>query len=180
MSKVADPGMSEEAVLDGTAQGWAHWLAVIDATGGRDMSHAEIAAWLRTQDVPGWWCQMVAVGYERMIGRRAVGQRCDGEFAASASKTYAGDKDEALAAWLSLVAERTEFAGALATSEPRVTQSEKWRYWRVDLEGGSRATVHFSDKAAGKATIGVDHQKLASKEAADEAKAFWKSLFAMV
>ena len=39
--------------------------------------------------VPGWWAQTVTVGYERIKGLRAVGQRRDGSFEANKSRTFA-------------------------------------------------------------------------------------------
>ena len=39
--------------------------------------------------VPGWWAQTVTVGYERIKGLRAVGQRRDGTFEANKSRTFA-------------------------------------------------------------------------------------------
>jgi hypothetical protein len=39
--------------------------------------------------IPGWWSQTVAVGYERIKGLRAIGQRMDGSFEASKSRTFA-------------------------------------------------------------------------------------------
>lgn len=170
--------MADERVLEATGRDWAAWKAHLDATGAADMSHAEIAKTLRDEDVPHWWSQMVTVGYERMIGRREVGQTCAGTFAANVSKTFAGDKDDALAAWQDVVAGRVDYAGAVTGEEPRVTQSDKWRYWRVDLDNGTRVTVHFSDKAGGKSTIGVNHEKLVDADSVAEAKAFWKGLFA--
>ena len=175
---MADPGMADAPVTEATGRDWAGWKAHLDEAGAAGMSHAEIARLLKGEGVPAWWSQMVTVGYERMIGRREVGQTCAGTFAANASKTFPGDKDEALAAWQNLVGERTDFAGAVAGEEPRVTQSDNWRYWRVDLDNGSKVTVHFSDKAGGKSAIGVNHEKLADADAVAAAKAFWKGLFA--
>lgn len=174
---MADAGMADERVLEATGRDWAAWRSYLDGKGAADMDHAAIARMLKSEGVKPWWSQMVTVGYERMIGRREVGQTCAGSYAANVSKTFAGEMDDALAAWQELVGERTDYAGAVAGEEPRVTQSEKWRYWRVDLDNGSKVTVHFSDKAGGKSTIGVNHEKLADADAVANAKLFWKDLF---
>lgn len=178
MTQPGDPGMADAAVAAATGRDWAGWQAHLDERGASAMPHAEIARMLRSDGVPHWWSQMVTVGYERMIGRRAMGQTCAGTFAANVSKTYPGDMDAALAAWQALVGDRVDFTGAVTGEEPRVTQSEKWRYWRVDLDNGSKVTVHFSDKPGGKTAIGVNHEKLADAAAVDAAKVFWKDLFA--
>ncbi len=71
-------GMSDQAVIAATGRDWSAWRIYVDACDARDKSHKEIARELSAAGVPGWWAQMVTVEYERMIGRRAVGQRCGG------------------------------------------------------------------------------------------------------
>jgi len=174
----SDAGMSDVAVKAATGRDWAEWRQTLDSLGAAQLSHKEIVELVSQQGVGRWWQQMVTVGYERLTGKRAAGQRCDGKFVANASRTVAGDKDTALAKWLAVVDGLTEFDGTFAESEPRQTQSEKWRYWRIDLEDGSKVSVVISDKAGGKAVVAVDHQRLADKVTGDRAKTFWKSLLA--
>ena len=74
-------GMSDEAVKAATGKDWSQWHAFLDASGAAEKSHKQIALDLHAAGVPGWWAQMVTVGYERMIGRRAVEvvlERCAG------------------------------------------------------------------------------------------------------
>ena len=53
------------------------------------MSHGEIAQLVNEKyKVDGWWSQMVTVGYERIKGLRARGQRRDGTYEASKSRTF--------------------------------------------------------------------------------------------
>lgn len=173
---MADAGMADERVLEATGRDWAGWNDHLDAQGAADMDHAAIARLLKAEGVKPWWSQMVTVGYERLIGRREVGQTCTGTFSANASRTIVGTMDSARDAWAALHAERAEYAGAVATCEPRLTESEKWRYWRVDLDDGSRVAVMFSDKSGGKVTVAVNHDKLSSIDEIAKAKAFWKPL----
>lgn len=64
-------GVRTEAVLKATGRAWDEWLRVLDRAGARRMPHQEIAALLaRKFAVPGWWCQMVTVGYEQARGLR--------------------------------------------------------------------------------------------------------------
>jgi hypothetical protein len=173
-----DPGMSDEAVKAATGRDWAQWRDTLDRLGAALLDHKQVVELVSSQGVGRWWQQMVTVGYERMTGKRAAGQRCDGAFTANASRTVAGDKDEALAKWLAVVDGMSEFAGVFAEAEPRQTRSEKWRYWRIALEDGSKVTVMCSDKAGGKAVVAVDHERLADQETAARAKLYWKSLLA--
>jgi hypothetical protein len=174
----SDAGMSDEAVKAATGRDWAEWRRTLDSLGAAQLTHQEIVGVVSNHGVGRWWQQMVTVGYERLTGKRAAGQRCDGAFSANASRTLAGDKDVALAKWIAVVEGMTEFDGIFAASEPRQSQSEKWRYWRIDLENGSKVSVMFSDKAGGKSVIAVDHERLADQEAVGRAKAFWKPLLA--
>ena len=173
---MADAGMADERVLEATDRDWAAWKSYLDSKGGADMDHAAIARLLKDEGVKPWWSQMVTVGYERMIVRREVGQTCAGTFSANASRTIPGTMDSTREAWAALNAERAEYAGAVAEGEPRLTESEKWRYWRVDLDDGSKVSVMFSEKPGGKATVAVNHDKLSSADDVARAKAFWKPL----
>jgi len=56
-------------------------------------SHASVlVAHIREKyKTPGWWTQMVAVGYERIRGLRAHGQKRSGEWSLTKSKTIAAN-----------------------------------------------------------------------------------------
>src|SRR5262245_39510968 len=74
-------GMSDAAVKEKTGRTWAGWVATLDRAGAHEWPHAKIAQYLSKEcAVPPWWSQMVTVGYERIKGLRAVGQRRDGAF----------------------------------------------------------------------------------------------------
>ena len=174
------PGPSDAAVAQATGRDWAGWRAHLDALGAAELPHAAIVRALEPVIASGWWRQSVTVGYERMIGRRETGQRCAGDFAASASRSVAGDMDAALARWQALVAGRAEFAGVPVAGEPRISSSDKWRYWRIDLADGGRVTVTFNDKPGGKAAVAVEQAKLADAAEGAAAKAFWKELLGLL
>ncbi len=173
-----DPGLSDEAVRAATGRSWQEWKAFLDAGGAADLSHAKIVEMVSEAGIGRWWRQMVAVGYERMVGKRAPGQACNGSFSANASRTLTGDKDQALALWCAAVEGLEEFNDALATAAPRQSQTETWRYWRLDLEDGSKVSVVISDKSAGKATIAIGHDKLLDAAAKTKATLYWKSVLA--
>ena len=63
------------------------------------MPHKEIAALLNERHgVPGWWSQMVTVGYEQARGLRQKHQTTEG-YQASASKSFAVPVSKLYAAW---------------------------------------------------------------------------------
>lgn len=167
--------ISDKAVMAATGKPLSEWIVVLEALGAAQIPHKAIATLLhRDHNIDGWWSQMLTVEYERSIGRREVGQRCDGAYAASASKTIAGTMDDALAAWGQLVAKRTEFAGVEITGEPRISRTEKWRYWRADLADSSKLAIDIYDKPGGKAVLAINHEKIADAEAAAGWKTFWR------
>ncbi len=168
---------SDEAVRAATGRGWQEWHAVLDALGAAQLPHRDIAARLATDHgVADWWAQTITVEYERSVGRRDMGQRCDGAFTAGATKTLPQSIDDALAAWERLVAGRTEFDGVAITGAPRITRTDRWRYWRVNLADGSRLAIVIGAKpgATPKAGLAVNHEGVPSKAAAERWKAYWK------
>ncbi len=72
-------GTRDELIKEKTGCTWERWVYALDRRGAGKMSHGEIAELVRTKyKVDGWWAQSVTVGYERIKGRRARGQRLDG------------------------------------------------------------------------------------------------------
>ena len=111
-------------------------------------------------------------------------QRCDGSFAASASKTLSGTLDEVADAWAAFAEGLYEVDGvAFADEEPRRTATEKWRYWRTELENGAAVSVNISAKSPAKdgtpkVVLAVETTRLNSSEQADQFKAAWKAVLA--
>ena len=59
-----------------TGRVWDEWFALLDAWGGVERPHPEIARWLNQEHgIPGWWAQGVTVAYEQARGLRAPRQR---------------------------------------------------------------------------------------------------------
>lgn len=183
------------------------WVAWLDERGARDMGHAEIAKLLLPEITaadgelgdgskssnPAWWAQGVTVHYEQAIGRRAVGQRCDGAWSASASKTLPGDmdavRDRFAEHMTGVFADRgglhpgADGAPVVADDEPKQSDTDKWRYWRCPMADGPRIAVTVQTKAPGKdgavkSTLAVNHDSLADEAARDRVKAWWKDVLA--
>ena len=167
--------VSDDAVLRATGKPLAIWIAWLDERGASDLSHKEIAILLnREEGVSGWWAQNLTVSYEQHIGRRVPGQDCDGEFSVAVSKTLKGTMDDALARWIDLVGDRTEFSDIAMTRGPETSKTEKWRYWRAGLGDGSRVNVNIYQKAPGKASLGIEHEKLESSDQVEHWRSYWK------
>jgi hypothetical protein len=83
-------GKSDAIIKEKTGCSWERWVKVLDHAKAHTWPHREIAKHVvEKYEIPGWWAQTVTVGYERIKGLRAVGQRRDGSFEANKSKTFA-------------------------------------------------------------------------------------------
>ncbi len=82
-------GRSDEIIKAKTGCTWVRWVKALDRAKAHTWPHREIAKDVNEKyKVPGWWAQTVTVGYERIKGLRAVGQRRDGSFEANKSRTF--------------------------------------------------------------------------------------------
>lgn len=167
--------LSEEALIAATGRGWADWKRELEQADAGELSHAGIARLLaEAHGVPGWWAQNLAVRFEQETGRRAPGQSCRGDFQASASRTMAGDLDEVFTRVCAHMAPLDALDGCSFAAPAETSATEKWRYWKVRLADGSRASVHVSVKSPGKVGVGVSHEKLDDPEAVARWKSWWK------
>ena len=161
-----------EGVEAKTGRTWESWFALLDEWGATGRKHPEVVRWLTGElDVDGWWAQSVTVAYEQARGMRAPGQRADGMYAVSASKTVSAPVDELFRAFAD-ESLRSRWLGdhelTVRTTRPGVSITAVW-------EGGpTRLTIAFIDKGETKSTIALDHGKIETAREADELKAFWR------
>lgn len=174
--------MNTEAYERATKRPWAEWITLLDELGARELEHQAIVPLVQREleqldlKSPGWWAQGITIAYEQHIGRRLPGQKPDGSFASSASRSYPGSMDDANFAWTALVKDRTSFVELDVADGPSASATPKWRYWRCTLADDSRVNVTINEIGPAKSRVSVEHSKLTSTEAADEAKFFWKLL----
>lgn len=158
----------------GTGTALSTWTQRIEAAGGRELDHAAIARLLPERwEVSEWWAQAVTVAYEQVIGRRVVGQSCDGDFAASASRTVPGDPDAVRTRWDAFmsVARRAE----LGLEQPRLSETARWRYWRAAADDGTRLSVNITAKDEGRSTLGIEHKGIETAVGREAWKTLWKT-----
>src|SRR3954452_10353756 len=83
-------GRSDAALQKSTGCTWERWVKSLDHKKAYTWPHREIAKYVHEKyEIPNWWAQTVTVGYERIKGLRAIGQRRNGSFETSKSKTLA-------------------------------------------------------------------------------------------
>lgn len=167
-----------EAIEKATQRSWSEWVAWIDERGGRDLKHPEIVKKVYPEleditDKPGWWAQGVTVAYEQHIGRRVAGQRGDGTFEVSISKTLDVAREEAFAQCLELLSGVTELNGRVIDNV-RTSETPVRSYWRCSLSDGSKLTFSVEQKSPGRTLLVVAHASLRDADEAAAWREFWK------
>lgn len=173
-AKKNERSMSDAKVAAKTGKKWADWFRILDKAGARKMAHREIAALLYTKHrVPGWWCQMVTVEYERARGLRALHQTAAG-FVANSSRTFDASAGALYKAWTD-ARSRRRWLGAAKFTVSTANKSKNLRMvWGT---GPQRVEVYFTPKSAGRCTMTVQHSKLAGAKDVARQKKFWSAAF---
>ncbi|MEX0780561.1 MAG: SRPBCC domain-containing protein [Balneolales bacterium] len=81
--------ISDESVQKATGKIWDQWVAFLDDLDGQNLTHKELVNLLEKHGEieSEWWRQSVTVGYEKLKGKRVVGQTKDTGFQVGAQKT---------------------------------------------------------------------------------------------
>jgi hypothetical protein len=169
---------SDEVVGRNTGRTWDEWFALLDDWGGAQRPHLEIARWIaETHAVPGWWAQGVTVAYEQARGRRVPGQRCDGDFSVSASKTVAVPVERLFEAFVDAQLRERWLPGApfeIRTARSGKSLRANW------ADGSTRVAVNFSALGDAKSQAALQHERLPDAETADEMKTYWRRQVAVL
>jgi len=162
-------GMSDAAVKKATGCTWESWVNALDYAKADTLAHAEIAKYVKKHfKTPDWWTQMVVVGYERIKGLRAHGQRRDGTYEVSKSKTVAAPIGDLFDAFKD-AQRRAEWLDAPV----EVRSATKNKSIRIRWSDGTPVDVGLFSKGAGKSQVAIGHRKLSSEEDATRLKSFW-------
>jgi len=163
--------MSDEAIRRRTGRGWEEWFDLVDAWGGIERPHAEIARWLSDeQGIQGWDAQAVTVTYERARGLRAVGENAQG-FTVTASKTVDVPVERLYEAFVDESLRRRW----LPEAELRMRTAIEAKSARFDWgDGETRVNVWFESKGEAKSAAALQHERLPDGEEADRMKGYWR------
>ena len=162
-------GVADATIAARTGRTWQEWVRVLDADNAAAMPHRDIARLLRDRHgVGSWWSQSVTVGYERIKGLREPGQRRDGVYEASKSRTFDVPVGRLFRAWF-VAATRRRWIGEPAT----VRTARAPKAMRLQWPDGTLVIAGFTAKGAGRSVVALTHTKLASRAAADGARAAW-------
>lgn len=162
-------GMTDATVTAKTGCGWEKWVYVLDKARAFEKPHAEIVALVRKYKVGPWWGQMVAVGYERIRGLRARGQRRNGTFEVNKSKTVG----RPLTAVYQAFAQKRLRDRWLTGASFEVRSATPRKAFRLNWADGTSVEVLFVSKGRGKTQVTVQHMRLPDQAAATRQKGFW-------
>jgi hypothetical protein len=134
------------------------------------MSHRDIVALVNEKyKVEDWWSQTVTVGYERIKGLRTLGQRRDGTYETSKSRTFNVPVTTLFDAWADARIRRRWLNGASVN----VRTATAPKSMRLDWTDRSIIAVGFLAKGKSKSAVAVQHTKLPDKESAQNLKQYW-------
>lgn len=164
-------GMSNASVKKATGRNWNEWVRVLDTEKSAEKSHRDIAKYVKSLGTPDWWSQMVTVGYERIRGLRERGQKREGTYEATKSRTFA----------VPLAKLYSAFANARVRAkwlpDVKVRTSSVNKSMRLGMDDGTLVAVGFFAKGEGKTSVAIGHSKLRDKETAAKMKAWWAERF---
>jgi hypothetical protein len=163
-------GMKDDAISAKTGRTWQQWVRALDADGAAAMPHGDIAKIVHGKyHVGDWWAQSVTVGYERIKGLRERGQRRNGMYDASKSRTFNVPVNTLFDAWADDAARRRWLGRVKAV----VRTARASKSMRLQWPDGTIVAVGFTAKGHGKSTVALTHEKLGDRAASGKAKEYW-------
>lgn len=163
-------GTSDATIKAKTGCTWERWVKSLDHHGAEQMSHRDIAALVNQKyKIDGWWSQTVTVGYERIKGLRARGQRRDGSYEATKSRTFNVPVTTLFEAWADALL-RNRW---LDDSRVKVRTATAPKSIRLGLADGSIIAVGFLAKGKTKSSVALAQAKLPDRDTADRRKQYW-------
>jgi hypothetical protein len=163
-------GISDRSLKEKTGCTWERWVVALDRHGAERMSHPDIAALVsKKYKIDGWWSQTVTVGYERIKGLRARGQRRDGTYEATRSRTFNVPVTTLFDAWADARVRRRWLNGASV----KVRTAMAPKSMRLDWTDRGIIAVGFTSKGKSRSAVALAHTKLPDRETADRFKAYW-------
>ena len=163
-------GIGNRRLEEKTGCPWERWVPMLDGFGAAEMPHREIAALVQRKfKISDWWSQTVTVGYERIKGRRAIGQRIDGRYEAGKSRTFPVPVTTLFDAWANTRRRKRWLGDAPAAVRTAVAPKSM----RLDWGNGTAVTAWFTAKGTDKSAVAVSHTKLDDRAEADRLRQYW-------
>ena len=163
-------GRSDASLKAATGCTWERWVKALDHVNAHTWTHRDIAKHVRERyKVDGWWVQTVTVGYERIKGLRAIGQRRDGSFEANKSRTFPTPLTRLYRAFADPASRERWLPGV----ELVIRATTRGKSMRITWPDRSSVAVGFASRGRGKSQVAVQHEKLPDRAAATRLRQFW-------
>jgi hypothetical protein len=163
-------GRSDAILKEKTGCTWERWVKALDRAKAYTWPHREIAKYVMEKyKTPGWWAQTVTVGYERIKGLRAVGQRRDGSFEANKSKTF----PVPLARLYNAFSNARLRARWLPDVDLTLRTATRDKSIRITWPDKTSVVVGFERKGPAKSLVALQHGKLPDRASALRMKEYW-------
>jgi hypothetical protein len=163
-------GRSDAILKERTGCTWERWVKALDREKAYTWPHRDIATHVREKyKIPGWWAQGVAVGYERIKGLRAVGQRRGGLFEAGKSKTF----PVPVARLYDAFSDARKRRRWLPDVDLTIRTATREKSMRITWPDRTSVEVGFMSRGAGKSQVALVHTKLPDRAAVTGKKEYW-------
>ena len=167
-------GTSDATIKERTGRTWEQWVRTLDEHGAEKMSHRDIAELVNGQyEVDGWWSQSVTVGYERIKGLRDRGQRRDGMYEASKSRTFDVPVTTLFEAWADESLRARWLDGATVRVRTATAPKSIRLDWADGDADGAIVVAGFTAKGDSRSAVALTHTKLPDRETVDAIKQYW-------
>jgi len=190
--KTGEGAISDEAVKRATGKEWDEWFEILDEWEAVKRSHKEIAQYLHNEhSTDPWWAQTVAVRYEQERGLRVLGERSDGTFQVSVSRTISASdeqiydaftSEEILPRWFGDRASidlreggRYDMDGGDVGEYRRLVYPKRIRMTWENAKAYPNTVVEIAitPKSTEKSSVTIQHMKLPSEKAREDMREGW-------
>jgi hypothetical protein len=163
-------GRSDEILKQRTGCSWERWVKALDHVRAHEWTHREIAQHVSEKyRIDGWWAQTVTVGYERIKGLRAIGQRRSGTWEANKSRTFPVGVETLFRAFR----DQPRRERWLGDVQPTLRTATAAKSVRMSWPDGSLVVVGFLTKGPAKSQVTIQHEKLPDQATAVRMKLYW-------
>ena len=163
-------GRSDAIMKEKTGCTWERWVKALDRASAYTWPHPEVARYVREKyHLPGWWAQTVTVGYERIKGLRAIGQRRDGSYEATKSRTFAVSLARLYGAFHNPRTRARWLPGVRLT----IRSTTRGKSMRIAWPDGTPVVIWFTSKGTAKSQVALAHGKLPDRSTATRLKQYW-------
>lgn len=163
-------GKTDALLKEKTGCTWERWVKALDRVKADTWTHREIAKHVMEKyKIPGWWAQTVTVGYERIKGLRAIGQRRSGLYEASKSKTVPVPIGRLYQAFSDIRIRRRWLPDVDLT----IRTATREKSMRITWPDRTSVVIGFTSRGSMKSQVALSHEKLPDRAAVIRMKEYW-------